>query len=126
MLASMCALLLACAGFVVYDLLDFRRQMTADLTAVADIVASNSSAALQFNVRQDGFEVLKALEAKPRIVGATLLDTNGDLFAHWSRDRSPPVPAPPRGDQTAIFHEGSLFVYADSFQMGDRVGSVVI
>jgi hypothetical protein len=126
MLATMGALLLACAGFVAYDLLDFRIQMGADLAAVAEIVGTNSSAALAFEDRATAAEVLSALKAKPQIVRATLFDAQGNEFASWTRPGSSPPPIPYGEDDTSFIHEGWLYVYQDITAAGYQVGSVVL
>jgi len=127
MLASMCALLLACSGFVIYDLFDFRRQMSADLTAVAGIVGINSSAALAFDDRPSADEVLTALKAKPQIVRATLFDSQGEGFTSWTRPGTvSPVPSPRHPDGTSFIADGQLYVYRDVSEAGERFGTVVL
>jgi signal transduction histidine kinase/CheY-like chemotaxis protein/HPt (histidine-containing phosphotransfer) domain-containing protein len=127
MLASMCALLLACAGFVLYDLFDFRRQMTNDLTAVAQIVGSNSEAALVFGDHRVGREILSALEAKRQIVSALLFDDQGRVFATWTRSGARPAPPPlPVRGETAVFRNGSLFVYQRVGGRDQPLGLVVL
>ena len=48
LVTSSVALLLACAAFISFDLYTFRPAKLHDLTTLADIVGSNSTAALAF------------------------------------------------------------------------------
>lgn len=114
MLTSICALLLACGGFIAYDLLDFRRQMTNDLTAIAEIAGANSSAPLGFDDQNSAREMLRTLEAKRSVVSASLFDPQGRLFARWSRSMEPPVPPPPPPVGTnSLLAAGHLFIYEE-------------
>jgi len=49
MLTSIVSLLLACVGFVAYEIIAFRQGMVRNLTTLAQIVGDNSSGALDFN-----------------------------------------------------------------------------
>ena len=127
MLASMCALLLACAGFAVYDLFDFRRQITNDLTAVAQMTALNGEAAVTFRDENAGREILSALQAKQQIVSAVLFDDERRVLATWVRPGAQPHrPPQPTGGQTAIFHDGYLFVYQPVISRGASMGLIVL
>src|SRR5205814_977403 len=88
MLTCCVALLMACASFVVYDLLTFRKQMTLNLTTLANIIGNNSTAALDFNDEKAAEETLAALRAEPNIVAACLYTRMGQVFARYSRDPS--------------------------------------
>src|SRR2546422_4898850 len=61
MLTSSVALLLACAAFVSYDLYTFRQAKVHDLTTLAEIIGSNSTAALTFGDSNSAKEILGAL-----------------------------------------------------------------
>src|SRR5438045_6974549 len=94
MLTSTAALLLACTGFVVYEAITFRSQMTHHLTTLAEMVGNNSTAALKFDDAPGGKEVLSALRAESNIIAAWLCATNGSAFAVYSRDAKGPGPPP--------------------------------
>src|SRR5436190_12392064 len=72
LLTSSIVLLLACAAFVIYDQITFRRSMIDDLDTLAEIIGENSRGALSFGVPKAGKEVLAALKARPHIVAAGL------------------------------------------------------
>ena len=66
MSTSTVALLLASVGFVVYDLVAFRSQMSDDLMTQAEIVGANSMAALAFRDGPAAREILVGPEGQGR------------------------------------------------------------
>src|SRR6185436_17076433 len=77
------ALLLVTAGFVAYEFFTFREGMTHELSALAEIIGSRSSAALTFDDKLDAGETLGALGAKRHIRAAALYDKDGKIFAQF-------------------------------------------
>ena len=67
MLTSCVSLLLACGGFVVNEVINFRQSVLDNVTTVADIVANNSTAALQFGVALTARENLATLRSQKNI-----------------------------------------------------------
>ncbi len=61
LITSGAALLLACAGFLVYDWFTFREGMKEDLAVVAKGIEINIKAAMDFEDRQGALEHLDAL-----------------------------------------------------------------
>jgi hypothetical protein len=85
MLTSTIAVLLACLGFVVSDLVNLRNRMAGDLSTLAQLVGSYSTAALTFGDHGQAAEVLNALRAKPSIVAACIYSAQGMPFQHPTR-----------------------------------------
>ncbi len=85
MLTSSLALLLSSAGFLIYDLVSFRKLLSKDLTTQAEIVAYNSAAAMAFKDDSSAKVTLSALTAKDDIVAAVLYTTDGRAFARFFR-----------------------------------------
>ncbi len=92
MLTSTVAVLLACVGFTASALINVHRRQISDLTTMADLVSSNSTAALTFGDRHAGREILSALRAKPSIVGAAIFTKKGATFAVYEPNAGLPVP----------------------------------
>ena len=67
MLAGSSALLLACTGFVLYELLTFRISLVRALTTQAEIVGRNSVTELTFADSASAAKTLAALQAEPVI-----------------------------------------------------------
>jgi signal transduction histidine kinase len=96
MLVSGIALLIAGVAFAAYDLATFRSELVRNLSAEAQMVASNSVTALLFNDPGTAEETLRALRASPDVVIAQLYTADGRLFAAYARDGATALPAPPR------------------------------
>ena len=77
MVTSSLALLLASVGFLAYDLMAFRARMSHDLMTQAEIIGSNSMAALAFQDKKATREILSALQAKDEIVAAAIYTPDG-------------------------------------------------
>ncbi len=93
---SLVALVMACAAFLVYDQYAQRRSMAKDLAILADVLGTNSTAALTFHDPTAASEALGALHAQGRVVSACLYDEHGAPFAHFRRDRNASVAWPKR------------------------------
>jgi PAS domain S-box-containing protein len=127
MLTSLVSLLLACVGFVAYEIFAFRQGMVRNLTTLAQIVGDNSSGALDFNDPKSAQDVLLALHAEPNIVAATIYTKDGQEFATYHR-----VNAAADLSRPAMAADGHRFVngYLDLSHhitlKGDTVGSVYL
>ncbi|MGH9632353.1 MAG: histidine kinase dimerization/phospho-acceptor domain-containing protein, partial [Bryobacteraceae bacterium] len=140
MLTSSLALLLATAGFLLYDVMAFRRMMSRDLVTQAEVIGSNSTAALAFNDDRSATETLAAFQAKKEIVAAALYSPNGDLFASYHRNQAAKAFVPLRPEAEVyrygdgyleVFHRisrkgqmlGTLYIRSDLQQLNERLKS---
>jgi len=80
---SSLALLLACSGFVTYELITFRQSLVNDLTTDANVLAFNVTAPILFGDPEAATASLAALKAKPRIRSATITTADGKVFAGY-------------------------------------------
>ncbi len=78
---SAAALLLASVAFVSHELLTYRDNLVEELTALARVVGTNTTAALAFDDRKAAAETLSALAGESQILLAELYDWDGRLFA---------------------------------------------
>lgn len=85
--------LLSSAVYVVIENNRARVAMITELTAIAGIIADNSTAALVFNDPASADETLAALKAKADILGAAIFRRNGSLFASYAAGGSDYRPA---------------------------------
>ena len=69
--------------------------MVANLTTLARVIASNSTAALAFQNPDDAATILRALEAEPHVVAAGLYDQQGALFASYPAGVATALPPRP-------------------------------
>ena len=95
MLVSGAALLLACAAFIGYDLVSFRRAAVYNLSIQAQIAGSNAVSAILFDDPSSAEKTLSALQASPNIISAGILTPNGRPFAAYSRTKDGKMPVLP-------------------------------
>jgi signal transduction histidine kinase len=74
-------LALASLLFVGLEINNYRRALVQELTAIAQISASNSTAAIIFDDKAAAEETLAALDARPNIETAAIFTPDGQLFA---------------------------------------------
>jgi signal transduction histidine kinase/CheY-like chemotaxis protein len=127
MTVSGLALLLACAAFIRYDLYAFRLAKVNDVTTLAEIIGSNSTAALSFQDADTAKEILGGLSAKKQISAACIYTDDAQVFAKYLRDDpqggfSPP----PVQEDGGHFENGELIVFRKIMLAGERIGTVYI
>ena len=121
MLTSTVALLLACTGFVTYEVGAFRREMIENLSTLADVIGNNSSGALDFNDPKAAQEMLSALRAEPEIVAACIYTKSGEPFATYHRGGVSGDFAPPKIEpESSQFTSRGLFLYHRITQGGRK------
>ncbi len=123
------AVTLLLAGLVAgaYDVIKFRRMMASDLATLADIVASNSTAALTSRDPQGAQHVLRSLRAEPGIAAACIYAQDGSPFAVYVREGRPSgfSPPHPRADGS-FFEDGQLVQFRPVRLAGDTIGIVYL
>jgi two-component system sensor histidine kinase/response regulator len=136
--ACAAALLMASAAFTLYDRSTFLLTKSEDLIASAKMIGSNSTAALTFHDAGSGREVLSALQAKPDVTNACIYDSDGKVFAKYSRDPTGAGSCPPASQRAGsamvarhivLFHSivlngdsiGAIYIEADLVDLHDRM-----
>src|SRR5262249_39991742 len=104
------ALALACVAILAYDQYTDAQDLRADLIVLAEMLGSNSTAALSFGDSKAAGEILEGLRAKPHIVSAVIYDQHGP-FADYSRDGKPHAFPAPRKSESAWFEINSAKVF---------------
>jgi two-component system sensor histidine kinase/response regulator len=89
MLTSGLVLCVAAAAFVANELITFRRDLMAQLSVLAEVIGTNSTAALTFNDPKAAEETLAALRAKPQILAAFIHTRDGRLLARYIAQSGP-------------------------------------
>ncbi len=100
------ALLLVLAAFVVNDMMTLRHMIEARMTVLADVIGTNSTAALTFRDQKAAIETLAALRQAPRITFAEIYTADRHAFASYTR-----------GDQTS--RQATTDHTAPSVELGD-------
>lgn len=121
------SLLTACLIFVLYERVTYPKIKIQSLSAWAQIIGDNATAALSFNDPKTAEEMLKILKANPRILSACLYDAKGQVFAWYQREKNTGKSFPAVAGKTeADYSGGSIKVDRDIFSGGDRIGSIYL
>ncbi len=72
MLTSGVALLAACVGFVAYELFTYRKNMVTELSTLAEVIAKNCSASLDFERPDETEKILATLKAETQILSVAV------------------------------------------------------
>ncbi|HZZ39615.1 MAG TPA: ATP-binding protein [Acidobacteriaceae bacterium] len=131
-LVSGTVLVLAVIAFFSYDLISFRQNLIRNIETSAQIVGANSVSALLFDDPQSAATTLEALRNSPDVVNATLVASDGQVFAEYRRngqtgsaDPSLPEMTPGRVDQEWVKGRHVLLAHRIVFQ-GKTDGTVYI
>ena len=126
MLTTTTALLLAGIGIVASDSILFRQYLQRDLSALARIVADNSTASLAFNDPKTATETLAALRARAHLVTACIYRPDGTMLANYARPDAK-AGCPPMSQQDELrFGARDLTVSRAIVLSGRRIGTLVI
>ena len=85
MIVVVSALVLSCAAFATYDWTVFHSSLRKDLETLAEIIGSNSTAALSFGDQKAAEELLSGLRAKQHLKMAVIYSGDGKAFAAYRR-----------------------------------------
>ncbi len=140
MLTSTAALLLACAAFVIREVGEFRKDMVDDLTDKAEMIGSQSTAALLFKEPKSATEILDKLKTQKHIVAACIYSHDGKVLAKYLRpDVKEDFPPPTalyntqsfKDDYVELFHEvinppdrrdlGTVYLKSDLLELNARL-----
>ena len=120
-------MLLACLAFIVYDLITFKNQMTEDLNSVAEIIGTNSAAALDFDNQNDAEETLMGLKVKGHITSACIYKVDGEVLAQYHRDGKPIDSSHPKPKISGFeFTKDRLHVFHEIFLDENKIGTVYL
>jgi PAS domain S-box-containing protein len=122
------ALVVAAVMLTLYDRANFLREKTQDLSASAKMIGSNCTTALSSHDTRLAREVLNALQAKQHVVKACIYDSDGTVYAKYSRSTNhvdfPPAPTT-RKDGTTIV-AGHMVLFQDIVVYGDSIGTIYL
>src|SRR5579863_3915474 len=124
--AVVAAVVPASIAVVSYDQLAARQAMLSDLDALAEIVGSNSTAAVTFGDRRAAEELLSGLKAKKHLVAAVIYAGDGKPFARYRRDSAPPAPRPALRYIGSRFEGDRLIVYRDIQLASQTAGAIYL
>jgi len=137
-LSGSVALLLSCIAFVTNDVRMIRLSMIEQMSTLAEVLGSNSTAALSFDDAKTAGELLTSLEKQPSVELACIYNAAGKVFATYHRgDSMPSVPSvpPPTGYEFTtdgyfnvsrrIQHDGgtigTIYLHANMSELYDQI-----
>ena len=127
MLTSVVALLLACVGFITYEIVSYRQELVWSSATLADIIGNNSSGALDFNDPKVAADMLSALQARPNIVAACIYTKDGSLFAKYLRKDLPKGFSLPKLEPDGHrFTNDGLILFHGIQTNGDKIGTICL
>jgi PAS domain S-box-containing protein len=130
MLSSSSALLLACAGIILYEIVTFRSTIVRMAKTESQIIGANSVTALMFQDPKTAQATLAALMAEQNIISAGLYDRDGNLFANYRngnrRNSSLPTVMPPQAADSFQFENKRLLLFHPIVFERELVGTVYI
>jgi signal transduction histidine kinase/CheY-like chemotaxis protein len=135
---SIVALLLACVVLTVFDYVSFRQDAIEALRLRAEIIGTQSTAALAFDDPAAAEETLAALAIDPNLVAACIYGKRGQRFAAFLRPgiTEDSLPAAPGGeghrfgdDRLEVFHQivldrelvGTVYLRSNLDEIGSRL-----
>jgi two-component system, NtrC family, sensor kinase len=138
MLTSTITLLLAGGAFLAVEALNFRTELSEEISTMTQVVGDNCTAALDFNDTKGAEDTLGALRSEPPIAYACIYNQQGEVFAAYQRagkssNVQPPAVQPPglefRDHQLRIFRSitlrgvkmGTIFVNCDLYELNERL-----
>ena len=143
MINTFVALCVAGIAFAEYGVYHFKEQHIQDLNALANVMGTNSAAALAFKDPDSARDVLQALAGKPHILSACIYNANGKPFAVYHRGAPNQTYTPPpvekdssrmTADRVLIFQKiildketiGSVFLEEDTVEYHQLLESYLL
>ena len=125
MVTATAALLLAGLGVVLSDSLLFRGYLRNDLSALASIIADNSTAALAFNDPKTASETLGALRARTHVISACIYRPDGSVLASYAGRHGAGCLAEDRTNEIRFTGQG-IHVSRGIMLSGRRIGTLML
>ena len=120
-------LVLAGAGFVVYQLVTFRQGALDELTRLEAVIAHNCAVALAEGNPAAGTQTLAGLRAHPQVVSACLYEGSGRLYSSYQRNLTGAMECSAAPYSSGDYDEEDRFVISRPVMKdGEKLGSIVI
>jgi PAS domain S-box-containing protein len=126
MLISTVALILACAIFVAFDVINFRKDLVKKVSVLAEAIGNNCTATMEYNDPKTAEDTLSALRAEPGIVSACIYDRKGSVFAVYTRQGATVIKPPPLQAAGHEFKDDSLYLFHPITQQGETIGTIFV
>lgn len=126
-ITSMATMIVAMGLLAVLDFRAFRSSMLEELNTLAEVVGSNSTAALMFSDQEAGARILSAFGQKEGVMEAVLYTKQGEIFSIYQRDKSKKELTFPRLEEDRHYHAGgSLHIFRPIMLDNERIGTIYL
>ena len=128
MLTTTGAVILACLAFGAYELLNYRHQMSRDLSVLSEMIGAEQAAGREISDPEVVKEVNSWARQQRPVVLACVYSKDGRLLIKYSRDNDIPRKAVPQllGDDIDRIEDGYLVLYQPILLQGKKAGTVFI
>jgi signal transduction histidine kinase/DNA-binding response OmpR family regulator len=128
MLTTTGAVILACLAFGLYELLNYRHEMTRDLSVLSEMIGAEQAAGREISDPEVVKEVNSWASQQRPVVLACVYSKDGRLLIKYSRDNDIPRKAVPQllGDDIDRIQDGYLVLYQPILLQGKKAGTVFI
>lgn len=126
MMASVLALTLSAAALLAYEWFAYRESLVSAVSAAAQMLGANSTAALAFSDEKAAAETLSALKGEQRVEEACIFTDGSRPFACYSRSgNAKDLRIAPRAD--GAYFAGRYLEWQGPIRLGsERIGSIYI
>jgi PAS domain S-box-containing protein len=126
LIITLSVLIVSYLALLSYESRTYKQTTTRSLSTLADIISSNSTAALMYDDPKLAREILAGLRADPDVVEAALFDKKGRLYSTYQTSPDPVAfPASPAADGIR-FNMRELTLYEPVIQGNTRVGTLYL
>jgi len=127
MVSSGLALFIAYIAMGSFEFFSSKETMVRELKGIANIIGTNSVAAIEFNDPEIGEETLRALDADSKIVAAEIIIKNGTSLASYQKGRGThDFLLENFGDDKVYFTKNFCFVFQPIKFDGQQIGTIFI
>ncbi len=127
MFTTALALVVACAGFAIFDYYNYRQELVDRLNTHAAVVGGNLTAALAFANTTDAAQTLETLSVESDIEAAAIYTEDGVLFAKYTMPAYRNFEFPAQAESnTHYFGPKTLVVFRDIVVDGKKIGTVYL
>lgn len=121
------AMMVSSFALTLHDFGLAKQHAIAQVSKVADLIGSNTTAALSFQRPDAAEDALKGLRLEESVVFGCVYDQTGAVFALYRTESSQDWPAPPRREKGHTFNsQGALELYNPILQDGELLGTIFL
>jgi nitrogen fixation/metabolism regulation signal transduction histidine kinase len=120
---------ICCTFFVITDIRNYKARKAESINAIAQVIGSNSISAIQFFDTISANQKLAQLKVETDIDNATIVGTDGKVFASYTKEGiRPEILTPPKELETnkTEFSDSYLYVYSKIISNEETLGTVCL